>query len=696
MSTKGKKGAKGQGKASRTKKAEPVNIDEADTILSVAPQPPQKNTRGKKRTSDEISRDDYDRGARESTVKPEPAPKRRATRNRNSEAQQVSYPSLAENDGDGMEVDDVPETKPARGGRKRASSRIRKVSTASTASKASLRSAIPDAAEIEAALAADLDRPLSDEEDNILKEPTPHEVLPPKIQPKKGKSNGAAKKGAASTASTRRTRKGQAEEVSQLNPAEQGSAAAIESIDVSMSAVDTDVDQPKKSRATRTKKTTKTTGASKRTGKNVKQADQLKPGDSSIITADSESSMLTAPTIEDDSGHETDASTASRPKRQNGGRKKPLRAKGRKGGVMSKNIEDIVQTSQVITSGVDMEIFEEPESAVHNIAKRESEAEEAVVNDPPKRKTTRGKGTKAKAPKIKKPTKAPHLSMPGAFSPPPIEATPDPEHVEQKRDSVTEMLESIQVPPALLGVGVDQRIPFSLAQRLSMQSGTSVECEPPMKTQRDDADDGSISEKLKPALAPQRQDEMSQTKESTPPKPATPIHSPQSSDAENQPPSARPESKRPPPPVLPPRSPTAKVTIAATTTTAKKIPLASSTPNKKLSSPSKHDKGNTNQIGSLTTSYPWEPVDVEMAFVNSATPDHNESEDVMRNIFGDAMDGLGRLDSPQKKMSVEEWIRWMAGKSEQAVRSEGERVVGVFEAEGARAMRCLEGLECVD
>lgn len=47
-------------------------------------------------------------------------------------------------------------------------------------------------------------------------------------------------------------------------------------------------------------------------------------------------------------------------------------------------------------------------------------------------------------------------------------------------------------------------------------------------------------------------------------------------------------------------------------------------------------------------------------------------------------------------MSVEEWIKWHAKNGEEKLRQECERLVGQFEREGARAMRVLEGIECID
>jgi len=54
--------------------------------------------------------------------------------------------------------------------------------------------------------------------------------------------------------------------------------------------------------------------------------------------------------------------------------------------------------------------------------------------------------------------------------------------------------------------------------------------------------------------------------------------------------------------------------------------------------------------------------------------------------------GEVRLSSPEKKMSVEEWVRWNAGRGEEKLRGECERVIGLFENQGMRALKALEGI----
>ncbi|THD00460.1 hypothetical protein EYZ11_000024 [Aspergillus tanneri] len=149
---------------------------------------------------------------------------------------------------------------------------------------------------------------------------------------------------------------------------------------------------------------------------------------------------------------------------------------------------------------------------------------------------------------------------------------------------------------------------------------------------------------------------------------STPSLSPQSSDAENRPPSMRVSAPRP---IL--TSPSKQPVI--------RVPLAPSTP-----SPSKRDPN----IEALNTSYPWRPVDIDKILLAG----NIDKENV--DIASPLVSMKGDLTSPEKKMSVEQWIMWNAKNGEERLKRECERLVGQFEREGARAMHVLEGIECVD
>lgn len=147
----------------------------------------------------------------------------------------------------------------------------------------------------------------------------------------------------------------------------------------------------------------------------------------------------------------------------------------------------------------------------------------------------------------------------------------------------------------------------------------------------------------------------------------TPSASPQSSDAENRPPPSMASAN---PSMLGPGSQTVR------------LPLPTDTP---ISSPSKRTFQSR-----IKTNYQWHPADLDDVF--QTDPDNKENIS-LEEILHAAKD---EITSVEKQMTVEEWIYWGAKKSEGKLRSECERVVGIFEREGGRAMRSLEGIECVE
>lgn len=83
---------------------------------------------------------------------------------------------------------------------------------------------------------------------------------------------------------------------------------------------------------------------------------------------------------------------------------------------------------------------------------------------------------------------------------------------------------------------------------------------------------------------------------------------------------------------------------------------------------------------------PWTAVDIEKIFL--ASPDANKEN------LNAALSGA--LTSPEKKLTVEEWIYQNARKGEEQLRNECERLVGRFEGEGVRALKSLEGIRCLE
>ena len=84
---------------------------------------------------------------------------------------------------------------------------------------------------------------------------------------------------------------------------------------------------------------------------------------------------------------------------------------------------------------------------------------------------------------------------------------------------------------------------------------------------------------------------------------------------------------------------------------------------------------------------PWQEVDLDTIFAHMRSP-NKENEDAIM-VGGD-------LTAEEMEMTVEQWIRWNAVKAEERLKRECEALVGVFEREGMRAVRCLEGVETDD
>lgn len=503
--------------------------------------------RGKKRKSDEMSVDGRDREDRESTVKPQRPQKRRTTRNSVAERQTDSSAlgfdhadqgAITENEG--LRTAQKNQ-KSKKGGRKRGTSASRK---SSMASKTSLRSDTLRDSDLEAALEADLDRPLTADEEAELLEAQDKRV---KMSRDRGSS--------VSTVARPKQKTGMHESrQEELQPAD---------------LFERRTQDPALADAQRMP-TRRTRGSVLSVAASATRPD-----------TDLESSMVTARTIEDDSGHETDASMTSKSNglRKGGKRKAGVARKGRpkKGTKANLNDKAPMGEDDLPTS------IEGVEGSTDGNARQREEA--SVVREPSEHpvKTKRGpKGSRTK-PAGQDAMKSQELS---AISP-----------------------DVADRPAGCPG-----------------PRGPSMMMSPP------------------------------------PPKQTTPSPSPQASDAENRPPSSRPTTSRPP--VF---SPSAQQTT--------RVPLAPSTPT--------NSSSKRNAMGSLQSSLPWKAVDLENVFSVA----NENKENAVSNFT---------LTSVEKAMTVEEWVSWNAQNGEEKLRKESERLVSIFEREGGRAMRTLEGIECIE
>ncbi|KAK3673216.1 hypothetical protein LTR78_006761 [Recurvomyces mirabilis] len=153
---------------------------------------------------------------------------------------------------------------------------------------------------------------------------------------------------------------------------------------------------------------------------------------------------------------------------------------------------------------------------------------------------------------------------------------------------------------------------------------------------------------------------------------ATP--SPSNSDKENHPSSVV---------NAPPTALKAAPLLSPTKTT--RIPLAPSTPNRHPQIKSTTLLSPTKQLLTLHTTEPWLAVDLDTILLPSPQPTPG-------TLASRLVQAGGGLSSPEKKMSVEEWILWRAGQGEEDLRRKAEEMVGVFEREGVRALTVLGGV----
>lgn len=574
--------------------------------------------------------------------------KRRATRARGSTAQTRNAPSPPPQEEQDLDIEmtdaeAVPPPVPSqsqsqrkrKGSKKRGSSNVRKDSIASTASKAFLRATIPPDEDIDAALEAELDRPLTDEEGDIE---------PPVMKNSKGRrltrTKPGSRKATASVAPTRRTTRASTVTVddstmqdiypSLPDPAEEThvptpeknehDASVHDSPDLSLrpkqpkntstrkaleeqKAQEKEVEKPKEVMAAAEDKDEELTEpqqprsrlASRRLpARNARASNISNSSGTMDLASEIDSSRLDMQTAQDDSSQETNNNAVKQARNKRGSKKAPARkAKGgKKAALISRNIEDIVPHL------VDDALPEEEGTHTGPVDGCTGSVEPVSGEVEEPKEQLKPSGASVKSGKTKK-------------------ALPESEAFVREGSAIP----SIDQPSILAEAEIARRSP----QPLSAHSTP------------------------RPAL------------------------STQSSDAENQPPSSRPSELRPP---LSMQSPS-KSQIS-------RVPLAAITP---VSSPSK------NSISKLQTTFPWTAIDMEHIFEGTPTVGKENSPFAFEEA-GKSAKSL--LTSPEKKLTVEQWIQANAQRGEEKLRNECERLVGKFEDQGVRALRVLEGIVCAE
>lgn len=647
---------------------------------------PTKSGRNEKRSSGEMNGEN-DTPPSESDKTEEiggqpPPAKRRATRARSSVMQVRDEPASSLQNGHEVDANMTdaeimpPPAAPAskkggKRGRKKPSSTVRTASGASIASAASLRSAVPDDDEIDAALEAELNRPLTDDEVDI-EEP---EIQKPKAR-RLTRTRPASRKGTASTAQVRRTTRvstindggmisgdrdilvqvgegeptekasnhlngGAKDELTAPIPTERAAngnklrKASSRQQTLATKSTDDNANAsvaalrvqpglaPSKPKGPRNRQPSR-----QLPGRNTRNVVPPTPEDVAILDSNVHS-IANVHASEDESGHGTDASATSQATEKRGVKKVSTGMKnqaGKKAKLVNRNIQSMAQPEVEDTTpnqkGSGSDLFA-------MVAVQSPEPEVLQFRSPKK-------ALRSEIEEVK-------VALPNGAQPVLEASTPTPEDCE--------IVDAVGVRSPSQSVSVTDN---GKCLRDSSKATESIHGSTPRI-----AETSKETTKQLPSAR------------TTP----RPILSPQSSDAENQPPSSRPSAIRPPLSVKSPlNTQIVRIRSAACTPTA---------------SPSKQN------ISRLQSAVPWNAVEVEKLFLGSPAGNEENDRFPLRDVITQSLN-LESLTIPEKKLSIEEWIHYKAGKAEEKLRDECERLVGRFEGEGVRALSTLEGLSCID
>lgn len=316
-------------------------------------------------------------------------------------------------------------------------------------------------------------------------------------------------------------------------------------------------------------------------------------------------------------------------------------------------------------ASIDLEPETVPEpAAVDRIEIDQPESQGAEADDENSQPTKKPAVKKGKGrPKGKKNSSA-RSSKATVTSEPEPEPEPEIEDLARDEMEIEQELERIAAEQAAQAAQNEE--PIQIEQDLVEEYEPS-----PMQNHR-----SKDSAELK-ALQVEVQNEETQQQPTPPRKSQMPggfTPSPSGSDKENQPSSImEPQTAKKVP----------EVVLSPTKTT--RIPLAPGTPNR---SPGKTLLSPSKQVSHLTSNAPWKPVDLDSILLPSPQPSPGR-------VGEQLVAAAGGLTSPEKKMSVEEWVRYRATQGEDALRRKCERQVEMFEREGMRALETLNGINVV-
>ena len=623
--------------------------EDDDFEVKVVPAP-SSGADTKKRKSEEIEtyiEEIPEPVVKDNAVEPRPlAKKRRVTRARSSvaQSQDASMLNFQEEIGLDAGMADTVEISPAndpapkkkgKSSKKRATSIARKVSSASKASKASLRAAVPSNQDIEAALEADLDRPLTDNEDDAqdleFKQPKHRRLT---------RTKPAIKKGTASIASTRRGTRASTATVDHV-PEEAQYPSIPHSPESEFGKIDVCAEAPVEGLSK----------GNKANGKASRKVSKPQPHyESQTEDIEGTNALLVKPLNEE----VMESKKPSLPKSRQVSRHLPTRRT---------RASNMPETQDVVDEAFDMN-----SSVLTTEMAQDDSSHETNTNAI---KVGRAKRVNRQAPNaIKKARTGKKLNTASRNDDDIVRATAAKEDaVEiawQANEDVSKKIDSLEYDSIVQEVQIEQE-----DVRQDTLKGTPKTSAPIAKPRK---------KKAQEQLSPATSNKSTETGDSPIiPLPShmqrtlQPVLSPQSSDAENQPPSSRPSALRPP---LSIRSSLNPNII--------RVPLSVTTPS---TSPS---RGNTSK---LQSTLPWTAVDLEQVFRGSPLP--NKENNPL--VFGKTSGTSGNiLTSPEKMLTVEQWIQLNAERGEEKLRNECERLVGIFESQGMRALKTLEGIVASD
>lgn len=611
-----------------------------------------QRTVGNKRKSDEMS---IDGEQKQPEVKQDkqlpqiPPTKRRATRSSVSHANMVATSVLDVGQTDDSVITDAETMHPPRppisknatkGGKRKASSTARKPSTASAASKASLRATIPDDEEIDAALEADLDRPLTDDE--VGQDPP---TMPMAKSRRLTRTRPGSRDVTASTAPVRRATRASAlpiEDDSMVssdapaNDMKDDTAGKTEAVEIALTAMDhakqeivveTDKHMASKAR-TRSRAPSKPVKPTKK-GKKAKKDDDF--------VSNSED-MHKEPVGQDQPPKVPKTHRRSGESSRNTHRTSDLSIEDNQGELAGEVNSSLLEPSVTYASC--------------DVKPHNGNINPSHLKGAPKQGSAaarKGKTSKGGAAASHHQTEVRHIEA------------------EEARNNDLVVLVEVDMPGDQESVE-EPKLPVVAPAKENPQGGaegaSSITQAEPIEVRPMEPYHYLHASPKVPVRSPTPSAQV-HSEHQTP----KAVHSPQSSDAENQPPSARPSALRPPLLIqTPSKTQTARVPLAATTPTA---------------SPSKRN------ISRLQSTVPWTSIDFDKFFNTPST----DKENLPNPSVKDLKQGLS---SPEKTLTVEEWIRWNAERGEDRLRENCERLVGRFEGEGVRALNTLEGIICAE